>query len=361
MAKLKEKSSLYGKFYSPEKILSYGRPFMLSVGSRSIGKSTAWGMVLIKDYIKNGHMFIYTRRTKQELSKTCKIYFNNAIKILQQHGYKIADFKYHGGEYYIMMEGGDWELCGYALELSQEKDAKSGNYSAVWWILYDEFILKNTVGYLSTKENITYEYTLLTSLHQTVDRDVGRPFRNECRVVCLGNLYSFYNPLFLALEIDKYPIETSDYIAPKGELWVLEQTDTVEATEEYENSWAFKLSSGNEKGTDFNNIAKDSKEAFVGKVTGNRTLLYNLTYAGRRMSVWQMNETRRLYISYDKANGMNFALTIGDQNRINFVLASDPHSCFAIKTLKKYVSNGFVDYQTARIKYDINRFLRFMQ
>ena len=59
--------NIYGDFYNPTKILSYGKPMNISVGSRSSGKSTGFGIHLLKDFLKNKHQFIYVRRTEIEL------------------------------------------------------------------------------------------------------------------------------------------------------------------------------------------------------------------------------------------------------------------------------------------------------
>ena len=127
---------LYGIFYNPTKLLSYGRVLNFSIGSRSIGKSTGFAIMMLKDYIEKGRQFIYVRRTQDETQLTAPSYFDNAVDIMKSKGFDIQDFYYKGGEYYL-----NGELCGYAIPLSLQQKYKSSNYSSVWWILYDEFMI----------------------------------------------------------------------------------------------------------------------------------------------------------------------------------------------------------------------------
>lgn len=262
-------AKIYGKFYSPEQLLSYNRPFMLSVGGRSIGKSTGWQLHLLNDFIDNGHLFIYLRRTDKELYASVTDYFEDGVTILKQMG-KIYDFAYKKQLYYIKRtEESEWEVCGVAVALNlqhQIKSAKTKYFHQVWWILYEEFILEDSRLYLGDKENLRAEYDKLMSLYKTVDRGIGKAYRNECRIICLGNNYSYFNPIYIGLGVDAYIRTDSKFIAPKGRLWCLEQTTTVEATKDINKSWAYQLSGEVQAKADYSNEAKEAHGCFVEKI-----------------------------------------------------------------------------------------------
>ena len=92
--------AIFGKFYSPTKALSYHRPWILSIGTRSIGKSTGWLIKAIGNWCETGQKFIYVRRTDDEIKITAKTACNNAVDILHQNGYNICSIEARNGGFY---------------------------------------------------------------------------------------------------------------------------------------------------------------------------------------------------------------------------------------------------------------------
>ena len=123
-----------GSFWNCKRILSYGKPWNFVTGSRSVGKSTNIACFFILDFLKNGHKFIYCRRTKDEAMLTCQTFFGNAISIINaKTEFKIKSLEYNGGEYYITMDGAGEDApkihCGTVIPLSLEQKYKSANFS----------------------------------------------------------------------------------------------------------------------------------------------------------------------------------------------------------------------------------------
>lgn len=351
-------AKIFGDFYSPERTLSYHRPWIFSVGSRSIGKSTGWGIVFLKDFLDDGKKFIYVRRTDDELMVTCKTFFDSAVRILKNNGYNIASFEYRERNYWVKMEGEDKaRQCGTVLPLSQEQKYKSTNYEEYWNILYDEFISADPNKYLGSKSNITYEYDRCLSLYESVDRGVGRAFRNETRFVFLGNNSSYFNPLFIALGIDEYLRTDTKICAPKDKLWIVEQTSKVKATEKIEHSFSYQLS--NEKNRDyaFNNLNQEQKDDnFVMKLTNPMRPLLNMKYRGHLMGVYIVDELGKIYICNKTNNLFTLAMTCGDQDKINYLLAIRYSDSEWLKIIKKAFYNGDVIFENRKCKYEITNY-----
>lgn len=349
-------AKIYGKFYSPELVLSYNRPWIFIVGSRSIGKSTALGMYMILEYLKHGSKFIYVRRTEDEVMNTCRNFFDNSIAILRQNGYQIDDFKYDSKYYYIMING-EWEQCGCILPLSQEQKYKSANYQDYNTILFDEFISYDPNKYLGSKANFTYEYDRCLSLYQTVDRGIGQTFQNKTKFIFTANNSSYFNPLFIGLGITDYIRTDSKIIAPKNKLWIVEQISEVEATKDIKSSYAYQLS--NEKNRDYayNNIAFDETETFIGRIDKPMVCLINVMYNGHKMGIYYVKEDDMIYVSDRPGNVITLALTYGDHDSINYTLAKTFRDSPQMQVLREQYVRGNIMFQTPKCKYEICNYL----
>ena len=55
------------KFYSGKKVLSYGTPFIFSLGNRSIGKTFYWTCRMINYFKQTHRKFLYVRRYDDDL------------------------------------------------------------------------------------------------------------------------------------------------------------------------------------------------------------------------------------------------------------------------------------------------------
>lgn len=347
-------AKIYGDFYSPEHLLSYGRPFSISVGTRSIGKTTGIGIHLIRYFLRTGQGFIYLRRTEDELDKTAPSAFDNALFICKKNGL-IVDLFYKRGFYYVQVdETAEPVLCGCALALSTEDKHKSQNFSSYDWIWYEEFICLDSTRYLGTKDQPIKEYEKLMELYQTVDRGVGQAFKNTTRIICTGNNLSYFNPIYRALGITSYIRTDSKMIAPKGKLWVLEQTSTVKATSKIKESYAYQMSPDSMQESAYDNFASGSKETFVETFTGPKRFLYNVRINGNTYGVYKTDQLA--YVCNDSRCGMTIALTNGDLSIDSYMLATRPGDSELVKFLKTMYGQGRVRFQTATIRYDILNF-----
>lgn len=350
---------LYGKFYNPNKILSYGRVYNYSIGSRTIGKSTGFALKLAEDFLKYKKMFIYVRRTKDELEETAPTYFDTAIDILRDHGYKINDYYYRGKEYYI-----NGEIAGFAIPLGLQQKYKSRcDFGNVWWILYDEFMIDigSRTTYLGGSTNSMLEVDAMSSLLQTVDRCKGRAARNECRVICVGNAGTFFNPFFIKEGIDKLLRPDTKYLAPKNKMYVLEKTNETEATKDIKESNAYKTSRQAVIDYAYNNKFADltGDKFIIKKPVGPRYPLFNFIFEGETYGVFSYDFSGYVYICHEKADGrQTIALNTSDHGP-NYLMIKTWHGHPATKLLKEMYDKGCVRFNDHKCKMVLDFYLRY--
>ena len=255
-------------FYDISKALSYDRPAIIQLGFRSGGKSTTDARLLLFDYIYNGHQWLYIRRTKDELDKTKKKFFDDAIHIINTQKDNNGEFIFPFYIPYFVCEAGLYKIvvryrnvnyetdlydkngekieeseedrairldkemvseakvCGLSEALSMSQKVKSGFFNGynIWWIVYDEFIAEHQTGYLGSNETKNVEYQDLISIFVSADRGIGKFFRNEVKILLVGNLANLYNPILLEWGVNKYyaTADNPHFIAPKNVGWILE-------------------------------------------------------------------------------------------------------------------------------------------
>lgn len=351
-------SKIYGKFYNPNRLLSYGKVLNFTIGSRSIGKSTGWAIFMLKDWIDNGHQFIYVRRTQDETQLTAPSYFDNAVNILNANGYNIKKFEYKGGQYFC-----DGKLCGYAIPLSLQQKYKSSNYSLVWWILYDEFMIApgSSARYIGGSTNASAEVDAMTSLYQTVDRGIGRAFRNETRIIFVGNAGTFFNPFFINYGIDRHLRPDTKYLSPKNDIYVVELTKETEATKEIKESYGYKMSTEKTRAYAYDNSYADLKDTdFIAKEPkGRRQPLCNLMYENNTYGVYCYNDEGFIYIGHRPCAGRpNIALTTID-HRPNYLMIKNWHNHPITTLIKQMYDMSNIRFADHKSKMVIDFYLAY--
>lgn len=351
-------TAIYGKFWSPEHLISYGKPLMCSLGQRGIGKSTGVGLYCIGQYYDNKKLFIYCRRNGDELKQTQKDYFYSPLDIYNA---------YYGTKHVWALDGGTYkdengEVVGFAIPLSQADKYKSSPFGAlgVRTIIYDEFILAKgkETGYVGSKETPYLEYDLLIRLYQTVDRAPGHSFLNETKIFCLGNFANLYNPILLGCGADKYLTINSKCVSPKGKPWVIEITDNVEATSEVRSSFGYQLAREEIAKGDYDVngfITSDSIQTLKGVMNP----IINVEYSGRKYGVYLFEKRGVIYVSTKISEAVRtIALTMAD-GKINQVTAVKWNKSPAMDLLRRFAEMGLVIFQNERARQDILTYLNF--
>lgn len=329
-------------FYSPLRAIDYGRPAIITTGHRSGGKSTGWARFVLLDYILNGHKFIYIRRRRDELDKTKQKFFDSAIQILNDAdlGFKIVYFECKAGRYFITVDedganyspqkydkNGDLvemteeeeaeeraksikaraEDCGGAVALAMSQKVKSGyDFSGVTTLLFDEFIAEHQTDYLGSHENPDVEYQNLISLFVSCDRGVGQFFRNETRIILIGNKANVYNPILLKWRVNRYLAMSEDakVIAPKGEGWIYEVVQPSDRyIEEAKKSNAILLMDQEERDYNLGNKTRAGNEGseWVAKVPQGAYYKAGVILNGKEYGLYIYNDI--MYVGPVKGGG----------------------------------------------------------
>lgn len=351
---MKNEREIFNKFYSPRRILSYGRPIMFSIGSRSIGKSTGWACFILSEFLDYGKQWMYIRRTVDEMQETARTWFDNAAQILAAHGYDVPPISYKGGVYKV----GD-AVAGYAAGLSIVDKLKSSNFSGVFYIVYDEFLPRNGI-YLGGAGSMR-EVDDIASIFQTIDRGIGKAARNETSVIFLGNAYSFFNPFFIHYGIDKLLRTDTKYLAPKGEIYVVEQTKATEATADIEKSVGYKMSTEATKLSAYANKMTDTGGVFVKKITAPMQCVFNISWQGDIYGVYMVPRDGVMYVSTRPGvSDITIAATTGD-HRPNYLLLTHPQKFDGTGELLRLYDMGLVYFSDAKAAYMLANYAMYFK
>lgn len=356
-----------GDFYNVKKVLTYGRPWNFITGSRSVGKSTSVAIMFLYDYLQNNRKFIYCRRDQDAVMLTCQKFFASAVDIINATGdFHIAEFYYHSKYYYIRLEGEEEpRQCGTIIPLSLENKYKSSNYSEYFNLVFDEFIEKDPTKYLGSAKTPDKEYKSILSMYQTIDRGVGKTFRNETRFFFLGNTATIYNPLFLKIGIADFVAQNPDckFVAPKGKLWLLERIETVEALKDIENSYAYQLADEEERAYAYKNTGNDNND-FVKRpdcstVYLDTLILEGVQYGVRRSTGRTMNE---FYIGKPDLKNKRKAtsLDIAGHNGVDLRLITGWRNSFLLVAISNAFKEGRLYFDTGKTKLAFLRYLQYM-
>lgn len=347
-------SEVYGKFYSPEKALSYGRSNIFSVGSRSIGKSTGWAIWLLNRYMTTGNGWIYVRRTKDELQETATGWFKNAYDILKFYNYNPPDINYRGGTFYA-----DKNPAGYAIGLSVADKKKSSPLvvgdSA--HIIYDEFLPRNGV-YLGGQGSME-EVDAIASLFQTVDRRVGKAYNVGTAISYLGNAYSYFNPFFIHYKIDTMLRTDTKYLAPKGKIWIVEQTKETEATKEIQASIGYQMSTESTRLSAYENVLAGNGGEFIKKIQSPMECLFAIEYEHVRYGVFFVPSMGCMYIKRSGSPAPFVISATTEDHRPNYILIQRASYNPATIQLKECFNRGDVYFADGKAQYMLLNYMLY--
>lgn len=346
---------IYGKFYSPEKALSFGRSNIFSVGSRSIGKSTGQAIYLLERYAKTGNGFVYVRRTKDELLETAAGQFNNAYDILKSYNHEVPAIEYKGGKF--LTEKG--ETAGYAIGLSvcDKKKSSPLTIGECSYIVYDEFLPRNG-SYLGGRGSME-EVDAIASLYQSIDRRPGQSYGLGTKVIYLGNAYSFYNPFFIHYGIDKMLRTDTKYLAPKGKIQMVEQTKETEATKDIQKSVGYQMSTESTRLSAYENNLQGSAGNFIKKIKRPMEKMFAIEYEGERYSINMIDSMGILYIKRDNGPAPFIISATTEDHKPNYLLINRYSYHPATLELKSCFERGAVFFEDGKCQYMLLNYLMY--
>lgn len=300
------------KFYSGKKVLSYGTPWIFSLGNRSIGKTFYWTCRCINYFKKTGRKFLYVRRYDDDL-KLVGTKFFDAVRFKFPHDELGIQGNANGKTGTVFTCNG--EPCGMTLALSVALKAKSISLVDYDIILFDEFLPENG-RYLPN------EVEMALNLYQTVARGNGKVIREDCRFVFIANNVTLNNPYFKELHIREMIKPGTHYVVDPDRAWVVELTNNAVIANEIALTAFGKMIAK----TKYGEYALKSQfymdnTTFIEKPTGNSRYYCTLVWKGREYGVFEYPDAGLMQISknVDKSCKLIFSLSTAD-HRPNYML-----------------------------------------
>ena len=171
-----------------DEIITKGKlKYLILLGQRSNGKSYSAKHLAVQKAYNNNELFIYLRRRKEDIADyLTDTYFNDLNVTEITEGVYNSISVYRKG-IYLANTDDDGNvtrglLVGYVRSLNQAERYKSGAYSRVKYILYEEFVTEGTY--------LTNEVDKLDSFVSTVLR-----MENGC-IILIGNTISRVCPYY---------------------------------------------------------------------------------------------------------------------------------------------------------------------
>ena len=161
----------------------------------------------------------------------------------------------------------------------------------------------------------------------------------------------------LGLGVTDYIRTNSKLISPKNKKWVVEQIDQVEATADFEKTTLYQITDEVQRNYNFKN-KNDDITSFCEKITDPLKPLFNISYSNNEYGVYFCERKCCVYISKTKNSLKTFALTLKNQDKINYTLVMMYRENESLKILKKSFDNGDLYFETPKIKFDMINYFK---
>lgn len=336
-------------YYDYDKVMGYGATFNFLITSRGLGKTYGAIKMAVKDFLKNGHEFIYLRRYKTEITSASKHLFD-ALNLNKE--FKDYTLLCEGNKFFIQKHKSDdddekpeKQLIGYAIALSTANILKSTNFSSVRTIIYDEFLLGPGVFHY-----LPNEVEAFLDFYETVSR------MRDVRVFFLGNAITQSNPYFNYFRLT-LPYN-SNFKTFKNGLIVVNYATNADYVEAKKITKFGQLIAG----THYSDYAIENDwlsddEAFIEKKVGYCKNVSVVKLNGKMYGIWRSTENKRYYISedYDPCNICIMSLDKADHDEETVLMSArtNPFFKFVIENFRV----GNVRFESINIK---NEFLNII-
>ena len=282
-------------YYNYDRIVSYNALLNLLIGERGVGKTYGASKLVVKDFLKRKRQFVYLRRYKTELSKSMKKFFTELIK---KEEFPDSTLEVKGNTFYI-----NGEIAGYGMTLSTAQQLKSSNFSDVYYIIFDEFLIETGQGHYLKNEVFSF-----LGLIETIAR------MRDIKVFMLANAVTEINPYFLFFDLH-LPYNNDIKLYKDGT--ILLQYMKNEAYREAKKQTRFGKLIANTEYEDYavNNKFTDNNKYFIEKKTGNSKFIFSFIYKNSTFGIWVDYNNGKMYVSNDYLqNGLCFATTTDDHS-----------------------------------------------
>lgn len=319
-------------YYNANDIINYKELYKIIISNRGLGKTFAFKVLSINDFIRHGWQFVYIRRYKTE-HKNIKLFFDD-IQLVNQ---KLIDsgkkplfpkdtilqvtgsYKEGSGKFYI-----NGKIAGCWLTASISSSYKSTPFPKVETIIFDEFLIKKSNYHYLQDDVGTFE-----DLVETIFRN-REPRRG---VIMLANNISWYNPYFVAWKIKPF---NTEFYRPSNDSIVVQFPDYQDFKDfKYSTRLGQHLKNTTYGKYSIENESLTQKSPFILHLNKNCKPFFNVIYSGSKYCFYlDTNEDKLIFSNkIDPSNKFTYALTTSDhclntyyiKNRKNCQLAYINH------------------------------------
>lgn len=343
------------KYYDGTKLLSMkdlnGKDpeLFLCTTNRTGGKTTYFGRLEVRRFLRDGSKFALLYRYNYELDDVADKFFKD-IKNLFFNGYEMFSKRRANGIFHELfittsddVEGTKAKSCGYAISLNSADQIKkySHLFSDVSSIIFDEFQSE-------TNHYCTDEIKKFLSVHTSIARGNGEQVR-YVPVYMLGNQVSIINPYYNELEISSRLNKETNFL--RGDGFVLENgfiESACIAQKESGINRAFKKNSYVSYSSE--NVYLNDNLAFVERPDNCASrYLATIRYKGKNYAIKEYRELGILYCD-DKADNtypLRISITTDDHN-INYVMLKN--NDLFISNMRYFFERGAFRFKDLKCK-----------
>lgn len=249
----------------------------LSVGNRSIGKTTWFNRYAVKRFKEKHKKFCLVFRWNYELTECADKFFKDIQRLFFRDD-EMTERRRANGIYVELFL--NEQSCGYCVALNHADSLKKFSHllSDVDLMIFDEFQSENS-------HYCPNEINKLMSIHTSIARGAGEQVR-YVPLVMLSNKVSLINPYYLSLGISDRLIDDTKIL--RGDGFILEQSFNQTVAEEQVSS-GFNRAFKNEDYIKYSamNVYLNDNTAFIDKPSGgsryiatlkNNDKLYSIRY-----------------------------------------------------------------------------------
>lgn len=345
------------EFYDGTKLLSMldcngDKPeLFMTTTNRSAGKTTYFGRLAIRRFLRDKSKFILLYRFNYELTDCASKFFKD-LQYLFFSNYEMTEKRRANGIFVELFLND--ESCGYAIALNYADQLKKFSHllSDASFIIFDEF--QSETGHYCPNE-----VTKFISIHTSIARGGGKQVK-YLPVYMISNAVTLINPYYLSLGIcDKLQANTK-YL--KGEGYVLEQGFYEDVANQQQQS-AFNRAFHNEKYVAYasQNVYLNDTQCLIERMNGKNRYLVTIMYNGNYYSLKYYDDENIYYIdnSYDETYSDKIVINPYEQDT-GFRYAGNGTIYFML--LKKAFECGnirFKNQQCKALMFDMLRYAMY--
>lgn len=334
-----------GEFYDGTKLLSMldingKKPeIYLTTTNRSAGKTTYFGRLAIRRFLRDKSKFILLYRFNYELTDCANKFFKD-LQYLFFSNYEMTEKRHANGIYVELFL--NEESCGYAIALNYADQLKKFSHllSDADMIIFDEF--QSETGHYCPNE-----ITKFISIHTSIARGGGKQVR-YLPVYMISNAVTLINPYYLSLGICDRLQKNTKYL--KGDGFVLEQ-GFYEDVANLQQTSAFNRAFKDEKYIAYasQNIYLNDNECLIDRMTGRHRYIATVKYNGKLFSIKNYTDEGIWYIdsSSDETFPDKIVINANEQDS-GFVYTGN--GSMYVQVLRKVFECGKIRFKNQQCK-----------